>query len=167
MKKVIVLLTLLLLISVGNTLAAPITSLDNQQMEIGIIGGNVTTTYYLEDKVTNNITIGIQQIDGDLDCYGQIDLSPNVNKEATPKLIIGNRDYSSGSITYIGAAVNAPITEDFNGYAIALLGNHLQELQLGVTSELSDSVFINLNYRIVDHHGSNKNGIGLGLGCRI
>lgn len=135
-------------------------------MTVGIVGGNVTNAYYLEDKVTNNLSIGIQYIDGDVDCYGQIDFSDNVNSETIPKLIIGNRDYSSGSTTYIGAAVRAPINEDFAGYAIALFGKSLQELQLGFTSELNDSVFMNVNYRIVEHHGTSK-GIGLGIGCRL
>ncbi|HWR08040.1 hypothetical protein [Sporomusa sp.] len=166
MKKVMFLLTLLLLITVCTALAAPINSLEKQQMAVGIVGGNVTNTYYLEDKVTNNLSIGIQYIDGDIDSYGKIDFSNNASPGTTPKLIIGNRDFRSGSTKYIGASVSAPMNEDFAGYAIALFGKSLQELQLGVTSELNESVFMNLNYRLVEHHGTKK-GIGLGIGFRL
>ncbi|TWH45037.1 hypothetical protein [Sporomusa sp. KB1] len=164
MRKIMVLLSALFFITVGNSFAAPINTLDQQQIVIGIVGGSVTDTYYLEQKITNNVTLGIQYIDSDVDCYGQLDFSNDTGN--SPKLIIGNRNFDSGSITYLGAAIKAPISNGLDGYALALAGKSLQELQVGITSDINESVFMNLNYRLVKHHGTDQ-GIGIGLGCRI
>ncbi|MBP2659537.1 MAG: hypothetical protein H6Q69_2569 [Firmicutes bacterium] len=47
MRKIMVLLSALFFIIVGNSFAAPINTLDPQQVVIGIVGGSVTDTYYL------------------------------------------------------------------------------------------------------------------------
>ncbi|MBP2636479.1 MAG: hypothetical protein H6Q72_2386 [Firmicutes bacterium] len=165
MRKIMLLLSTLLFITVGNSFAAPSNTLDQQQIAIGIVGGNVTDNYYLEQKVSNNITIGIQYINSDVDCYGQLDLASDTGKG--PKLIIGNRNFDAGGSTvYVGAAINSPMTEGVDGYVVGLAGKDLQELQMGIINEINDSIFIDLNYRIVKHNGTDH-GIGVGLGCRI
>lgn len=166
MKKAILSIITFLLMGVSNVFAAPINTLDQGQMSIGIVGGNITNCYYLENKVSNNVTIGIQSINSDIDFYGQINFANDVDSGSSPRLIIGSRNLNTGSTTYVGAGITVPLSEGLDGYTSLIAGSELQEFQIGVTSKLSDSVSLNFNYRTVRHNGI-KNGLGIGIDCRI
>lgn len=169
MKKVILFLLTFLFLNFSIGFAAPLNNMDQGKMAIGIVGGGITNCYYLENKVSNKLTIGIQSIKGDTDFYGEIDVSNSSdagNSAGGPRLIIGNRDLDNGSTTYVGAGVTVPLTDGLGGYVSLIAGSRLQELQLGATSQIADNVSLNLNIRSVRHNGT-KNGFGVGLDCRI
>lgn len=168
MRKTILSLIAFFLMSGSYGFAAPINTVDQGQMSLGIVGGNVTDCYYLENKVSNNVTIGIQSINSDVDFYGEIDMSNGFNSDGGgPRLIVGSRNFNnSGSTTYAGVGVVVPLADGLNGYSSVIAGSGLQEFQLGAISKMSDSVSINFNYRNVRHNGT-QNGVGIGLDCRI
>jgi hypothetical protein len=178
MKKIVLSLIILIFMNVSNGFTAPFNTIDQGQMSIGIVGGDITKCYYFENKISNNLTVGIQSINSDLDFYGIIDLYPGFNSgntpEAgntqetgnTPKLIIGSRDLGNGATTYGGVGLAVPLAEGLDGYTSLIAGAKFQEFQLGSTCKISDSVSLNFNYRIVRHNGT-KNGVGIGLNCRI
>ncbi|HEY3426098.1 MAG TPA: hypothetical protein VGL27_14970 [Negativicutes bacterium] len=165
MKKIVLIIGAYFLINASNGFAAPISNLEQGQMSVGIVGGNVTNCYYFEKKASTDLTVGIQSIDNDIDFYGQIDIS-NLTLANNPKIIIGIRKLDSVSKTYLGAALTLPLTDSVNGYSSLIAGSGLKELQLGITQQIADTVALNLNYRIVKHNGT-KDSFGLGLNCRI
>jgi hypothetical protein len=172
MKKIILSLIAILFMNGSNGFAAPINTMDQGQMSIGIVGGNTTNCYYLENKVSNNVTIGIQSINSDIDFYGQIALSNGLNSGnsdnfgGVPQLIIGSRDLKTGATTYGGVGITVPLAEGLDAYTSLIAGSNFQEYQLGATSKISDSVSLNFNYRNVRHNGT-KDGVGIGLNCHI
>ncbi len=167
MKKVMLTLAAFLVINAGTGFSSPVNDMEQGQMSIGIVGGNTTNCYYFENRISNNVTLGIQSIDDDTDFYGQIDLSNGFNSGGTPRLIIGNRDLDhGGSTTYVGAGLTFPLTQGMSGYTSLISGSKLDEFQLGAISRISDSVSLNFNYRNVRHRGT-KDGFGIGLDCHI
>ena len=169
MKKTILSLIAFLFLNSNIVFAAPINTMDQGKTAFGIIGGNITNCYYFENKISNNITIGIQSIQNDTDFYGEIELSNNLDSDKlsnVPRLIIGHRDGDNGSTAYVGAGVTVPLTDGIGGYASLIAGTRLQELQFGAINKISDYVSLNLNMRTVRHNGT-KTGFGIGLDCHI
>jgi predicted porin len=143
MKKVLVGASLILSFSVGTGFAAPINDLGKGQTAVGVL----TDTIYVEHKLSDNLTIGYQNIDrkyGDSmdDFYGQYKLSNSSGLRA----ILGHRDLVSGS-TYIGLAISDELAPRVKGYASVIGSSDFTEYQVGANYELTHEVDLNVNYR--------------------
>ncbi|HEY3426042.1 MAG TPA: hypothetical protein VGL27_14690, partial [Negativicutes bacterium] len=158
MKKILVGVGLLLSFSVGTGFAAPINDLGKGQTAVGVL----TDTIYVEHKITDNLTLGYQNVDrkyGDSmdDFYGQYQL-PNSGVRA----ILGHRDLGSGS-TYIGLALSEQLAPRVNGYASVIGSSDFTEYQVGATYGLTHNVDLNVDYRnFRPDYGSNDSRVELG-----
>lgn len=149
MKKIALTVVGILAFGVGTGFAAPINNLNQGNTAIGIMDDS----FYLEHKMSDNLTLGFQKND----IYGQLDLGNNL------RAIVGSRDYNSSSKIYVGAAVNTPIAPSLDGYASVIGANDFKELQVGANYNLTNNVDLNVNYRsFMPDEGSNSNRTGLG-----
>lgn len=149
MKKIALTVVGILALGVGTGFAAPVNNLNQGQTAIGIMDDS----FYLEHKMSDNLTLGFQKND----IYGQLDLGNNL------RAIVGSKDYNSSSQLYIGAAVNTPIAPSLDGYASIIGGNSYKELQLGANYNLTSNFDVNFNYRsFMPDQGSNSNRTALG-----
>lgn len=160
MKKIVLSLVAALVLSVGTGFAAPINDLATGQTAVGL----GSDTFYLEHKLTDNFTLGFQNVDrGDNgtsldDIYGQFRLSDNL------RAIIGSRNLDSGSKFYGGLAVNGPMAPEWDGYASFIAGNQFKELQVGANFHLAHNLDLNLNYHsFMPDAGRDTNGAGVGV----
>ena len=149
MKKIALTVVGILAFSVGTGFAAPINNLNQGQTAIGVLDDS----FYMEHKMSDNVTLGFQKHD----IYGQVNFDHNLRG------IIGSRDYNSDSQVYIGAAVNTPLARSLDGYASLIGSSEFKELQIGANYNLTNNVDINLNYRsFMPDEGSNNNRTALG-----
>ena len=153
MKKVLLPLTLLLAFSVGTGFASPINNLTKDQTAVGILLHTDQNSYYIENKVTDTLTVGyekikVKNIDMD-DFHLQFDTNPNA------KVLLGLRDLNSSSRAYAGLALTAQLNTDAMGYASLIGGNHFTELQVGVNYRLTEGYDLNLNYRALNYQHYN------------
>jgi len=160
LKKIVLSLVAALVLSVGTGFAAPINDLATGQTAVGL----GSDTFYLEHKLTDNFTLGFQNVDrGDNgtsldDIYGQFRLSDNL------RAIIGSRNLDSGSKFYGGLAVNGPMAPEWDGYASFIAGNQFKELQVGANFHLAHNLDLNLNYHsFMPDAGRDTNGAGVGV----
>lgn len=158
MKKTVLALATFLTLNAGIGFAAPINDLSQGQTAIGIGNDN----FYLEHKLTDNFTLGLQNVDRDnggnlSDIYGQLQLTNNLRG------IIGSRNFDPSSKLYLGMAVNGPLAPEADGYASLIAGNEFKELQVGTNFRLTHNLDLNLNYHsFMPDVGSNKTGVGVG-----
>jgi hypothetical protein len=149
MKKVVLTMVAILGFGASTGFAAPINNLGQGQTAVGV----VDDSFYLEHKMTDNLTVGFQKND----IYGQVDLSNNL------RAIVGSRDNSYNSKFYIGAAVDTSLAPSLDGYASIVAGNNFKEMQVGANYNLTNNFDINLNYRsFMPDEGSNNNRTALG-----
>lgn len=170
MKKLGLALAALLTISASTGFAAPINDLSKGQTAVGINIHNTSpssNTFYIENKVADNFTLGLQTIDWDHggsmdDVYGQLHLNNNL------RAIVGNRNFESNSKFYMGMAVTAPLAPEWDGYASLIAGSEFKELQVGANYKLSHNVDFNVSYRsFMPDAGSNNNGLGFGATLKL
>jgi hypothetical protein len=158
MKKIVLTLAALLIVSAGTCFAAPINDLSSGETALGI----GTDTFYVEHKLSDNFTLGFQNQNPDYyghmnDVYGQFNLSNNL------RAIVGSRNFDPGSKMYAGLAVNGPIASEAQGYASFVAGDQFQELQAGANIRLTHNVDLNLGYHsFMPEFGSNSNGVNVG-----
>jgi len=149
MKKTALTVVSLLAFGVGTGFAAPINNLGQGQTAIGVMDDS----FYLEHKMSNNLTLGFQKND----IYGQVNLNNNI------RAIIGSKDYNSNSNLYIGAAVTSPLAPSLDGYASLVGASDFKELQVGANYNITNNLDFNVNYRsFMPDQGSNSNRTGLG-----
>jgi len=149
MKKIVITVVSLLTIGVSTGFAAPINNLNQGQTAIGIVDESL----YLQHKISDNVTLGLQEND----IYGQVGFNNNL------RAIIGSRDYNSNSKIYVGLAVNTPLAPSLDGYASLIGATDFKELQVGVNYNLTHNIDANLNYRsFMPDQGSNSNRTSLG-----
>lgn len=160
MKKIVLTLVAALAISAGTCLAAPINDLGTGQTAVGI----GSDAFYLEHKLTDNFTLGFQNVDrGDNgssldDIYGQFQLSNNF------RAIVGSRHFDYNSRLYGGIAVNGPLSSDWDGYVSFVVGDQFKEMQVGANYRMAHNVDLNLNYHsFMPDFGRNTNGVGVGV----
>ncbi len=148
MKKIALTVVSLLTLSVGTGFAAPINTLNQGQTAIGVVDDA-----YLEHKLSNNFTLGLQKHD----VYGQVNLNDNL------RAIVGSRDYNSNSELYVGAAVNTSLAPSLEGYASLVGSSDFKELQVGANYSLTHNVDLNLNYRsFMPDSGNDNNRTAVG-----
>ncbi len=158
MKKTVLALTTLLTVSFSTGLAAPVNDLAQGQTAVGV----GTDSVYLEHKVSDQLLLGIQNVDRDHngsmdDLYGQFKIKNNLSG------IIGNRDFDYGTGLYFGLAVNGPLAPEWDGYASVIAGSDFKEIQVGANLRLTANVDLNINYHsFMPDEGRNGNGVGLG-----
>ena len=158
MKKIIVALTAVVTMNAGIALAAPINDLSKGQTALGI----GTDTFYIENRIGDNFTLGIQNAKRDNagnmnDNYGQFNLSNNLRG------IIGSRNVDAGSKMYLGMAINGPLSSGWDGYGSLIAGDRFKEMQVGANIGIANDVDLNLNYHsFMPDSGSNANGVGFG-----
>lgn len=158
MKKILLAFTVFFTLSIGTLFAAPINDLYTGQTAIGA----GSDTFYIENKLTDNFTLGYQNVDLDHygnsdDVYGQLHFTDNLRG------IIGNRSFDSNSKMYLGMAVNTPLAPNSTGYASLIAGNSFKEVQVGANVNLAPNVDLNLNYHsFIPDEGHNSNGVGVG-----
>ncbi|HWR07640.1 hypothetical protein [Sporomusa sp.] len=149
MKKIIFAVMLLIVTSVGIVFAAPINNLDRGQTAVGFVRDD----FYVEHKLTNALTVGLQ----DDDIYGQFNLRGNY------RAIIGSRDYDSDSHFYGGVAVTTALAPALDGYASVIAGSSFAEFQVGANYSLTHNFDLNVNYcSFRPDEGRNKNRVGIG-----
>jgi len=157
MKKTMIAIAAMLAMNIGTGFAAPINELDKGQTAVGI----GTDNFYLEHKLSNSFTLGLQNVDRDghmSDVYGQFNLSSNLRG------IVGSRDLNSDSKLYVGAAVNGSIAPEWQGYASVVGSSQFAEVQVGANYKLTSNADLNLNYHsFMPDAGSDKNGVGVGV----
>ncbi|MPM81557.1 hypothetical protein SDC9_128611 [bioreactor metagenome] len=170
MKKIIIGLAALLSANLATGFAAPINDLHQGQTAVGVVmnsGDNDSDTFYLEHKLSNNFTLGLQNSDFDYggdadDIYGQFNLNNNL------RAIVGNRDYGYDSKFYMGLAATTPLAPAWDGYASLIGNSDFKELQVGANYQLARNVDFNLNYRSnMPDQGSNNNGLGFGATLKL
>ena len=157
MKKTVLAITAFFALQAGIGLAAPINDLAKGQTALGV----GTDTFYLEHKISDRFTLGVQNIDLDHgngnDIYGQFNLTENV------RAIVGSRNFDPGSKAYAGMAVSGPVSPETNGYASLIGGSNFKELQLGTNTSIAQNVDLNLAYHsFMPDAGSNKNSVDFG-----
>lgn len=158
MKKTAIALAAFVTLNIGTGFAAPVNDLSQGQTAVGA----GTDTFYLEHKLSDNFTIGYENMDrnntGSMnDIYGQLNLNSNLRG------IIGSRNFSSDSETYLGLAVNGALSPQADGYASLIGGSQFKELQIGTNYKLSHNTDLNINYHsFMPDEGRNKDGIGVG-----
>ncbi len=163
MKKPILTLAAFMALNAATVFAAPLNDLSQGQTAIGL----GTDTFYLEHKLSNNFTLGYQNVDydhvGDMDdIYGQFNLTDNLRG------IIGSRSFHSDSKAYIGMGVNSALSPDADGYASFIAGDHFKEFQVGTNIKLSYKTDLNLNYYSFKPDGSSsKTGVGVGATIKL
>lgn len=161
MKKMVLAFAVLLALSAGTCLAAPLNDLSNGQTAIGL----GSDTFYLEHKLTDNFTLGLQGVDWagkPTDIYGQFDLSSNL------RAIVGNRDWDGGSKMYAGLGVYGPMAPEWDGYASLVGGGNFKEVQVGANFHLASNVDLNVGYHsFMPDFGSNDTGVGVGVTFRF
>ena len=149
MKKIALTVVGILAFGVGTCFAAPINNLQQGQTAIGIFD----ESFYLEHKLSDNLTLGFQEHD----IYGQVNLTNNL------RAIIGNKDYNSNSKIYLGAAVNTQLAPSLDGYASLVGSSDFAEVQVGANYNLTENFDVNLNYRsFMPDHGRDSNRTSLG-----
>jgi hypothetical protein len=149
MKKIILTIAAFFAFGVGTGLAAPINNLANGQTAVGYLHDS----FYLEHKLTDNLTLGIQEDD----IYGQLNITHNI------RAIVGSRDYNSNSSVYIGAAVNTSLAPNVDGYASLVGSSDFREVQVGANVNVAPNVDINIDYRsFMPDHGRDTNRFGVG-----
>ncbi|MDF2875777.1 MAG: hypothetical protein K0R22_2460 [Sporomusa sp.] len=158
MKKTILALSALLLVNCIPVFAAPLNDLTTGQTAIGVD----SDTFYLEHKLTNNFTLGYQDVDrgrygSSDDIYGQFQMTNELRG------IIGNRDFGSDSNVYLGLGLNGPLSPNATGYASFVASDNFKELQAGANFNIARNVDLNVNYHsFMPDAGSNENGVGVG-----
>lgn len=158
MKKSILTLAAILTLTTGAASAAPINNLSSGETAIGA----GTTEVYIEHQVSDNFTLGYQNLDRDYygnqdDIYGQIRLSNNISG------IIGHRDMNYDSNFYAGLAASVPLTSSMTGYASFVAGSDFKETQVGANIGLVSNVDLNVNYHSFSPDGGrNEDGFGVG-----
>lgn len=163
MKKTLFTLAAFLTLNASIGFAAPINDLSQGQTALGI----GTDTFYIEHKLSNDFTLGYQNVDynhvGTMnDIYGQFSLNDNLRG------IVGSRSFSSDTKPYIGLAVNSGLSPDTDGYASIIAGDHFKELQLGANIKLSYKTDLNLNYHsFMPDGGNSKTGVGVGATIKL
>ena len=148
MKKMIFALLLLFVTGIGTGFAAPINNLDRGRTAVGFVDDD----FYAEHKLTNNLTLGLQEHD----FYGQYNFMGF-------RAILGNRD-DHGSNLYVGAAANMGLAPALDGYVSMIAGSDFTEMQVGVNYNLVENVDINVNYltfRPDEVRDQNRTGIGV------
>lgn len=158
LKKIVLTLAALLTLHTGTGFTAPVNELEKGQTAAGI-GSN---TFYLEHKLADNFTLGLQNTNwdhrGTLDnIYGQLQLTNNLRG------IIGSNNFDSDAKVYVGMAVNGSITPEWEGYTSIIAGNQFKELQVGANFKITYNADLNLNYHsFMPDAGNNQNGVGVG-----
>lgn len=148
MKKILFALLIVFVTGMGTGFAAPINNLNQGQTAIGIVRDDL----YIEHKLTDTLTLGLQEDD----IYGQYHFTSNF------RAIVGSRDYN-GSEFYAGAAVNTALAPNLDGYASLVFGSGFKEMQVGANYNLTSNVDLNINYRSFrPDEGSNSNRTGIG-----
>lgn len=169
--KELLLAILLLMSNAAIVLGAPINNLEPGQAALGIAqGGERNSTYYVETQCTPTLTLGFQETDwvnsGNMaDLYAQFRLNGE-DQDNSIRLIVGNRTYESRSNSYLGLALTKQMSDEWTAYTSAIAGSGFQEIQIGGNYDLSDNSFLNFNYRMTRCEGD-KNGIGIGIGCKF
>ncbi|GMA99844.1 hypothetical protein [Pelosinus sp. IPA-1] len=149
MKKIALTVASLLAFGISTGFAAPINNLSQGQTAVGV----VDDSFYLEHKMSDNLTLGFQKND----IYGQVNVNNNI------RAIIGSRDYNSNSKIYVGAAVTSPLAPSLDGYASLVGASGFKELQVGANYNLTNNLDLNVNYRsFMPDEGSNSNRTALG-----
>lgn len=148
-----------LLLSINISFAAPINNLEQGETTMGVVGSN----YYVENKLNDNFTTGIQYFDWNksrmTDLYGQFNI-----KDSNLRVIIGNRNFDDNSSqrTYVGAAISSQSSSDWLGYTSIIAGNGFQELQLGTTYKINENYGLIFDLHSLRYEGTN-NDINIGL----
>lgn len=160
MKKIVLTLAALLTLS-ATAMAAPINDLGRGQTALGV----GTDTVYLEHKLTDSFTLGFENVDrysSMNDVYGQFQLSDNFRG------IVGSRDLYGDSKLYVGAAVNAPLSHEWDGYASVIGGSNFNEVQVGANLRLASNIDLNVDYHSFSpDYGRSKSGVGVGATVRF
>ena len=149
MKKIVLIVVGILAFGVSIGFASPVNNLNQGQTAIGVFD----ESFYIEHKLSNNFTLGLQEDD----VYGQVNINNNLRG------IIGSRDYNSDSELYLGAAVNTSLAPSLDGYASLIGANNFKELQVGANYSLASNFDVNVNYRsfMPDHgHDSDRTSVG-------
>lgn len=163
MKKTVLALAAFFTLNASTGLAAPINDLYQDQTAIGLS----TDAIYLEHRFTEDFTLGLQSVDRDYgddmdDIYGQFHFTENLRG------IIGHRSFDHDSNTYLGVAVNGSLSPEWDGYGSLIAGSDFKELQIGGNMKLDRNLDLNVHYySFMPDHGSNENGLGIGVSYKF
>lgn len=149
MKKIILTVAAFFAFGIGPGFAAPMNNLANGQTAVGYLHDS----FYIEHKLTDNLTLGLQEHD----IYGQYAITNNI------RAIIGSRDYHSDSSIYAGAAFNTSLAPNIDGYVSLVGSSDFAEAQVGANVNVAPNVDINVDYTaFMPDHGSDRNRFGVG-----
>lgn len=164
MRKSLLALGALIVLSTSTSFAAPLNNLDEEQTAVGIS----SDTVYVEHKFAEGFTLGYQSIDrdyyGDMkDIYGQYQFTDNVRG------IIGVRDFDyADSSMYLGLGLQAPLAPKLDGFASFVVGDEFNELQLGAGCQLAANVDLNVTYtNFMPDEGRDKDEVAVGATFRF
>lgn len=157
MKKIMYLVVAILVFGCATVLAAPLNDLSHNQTAVGASNDGI----YLENRVADKVTLGIQGIDfsddNSFDVYGQYHFTNNLRG------ILGYRDISDGSI-YAGVGVSDVLDDNWYGHAYLVFGDEFTEAQVGANYKINDELDANVYARFfMADHGKDHNRLGIGL----
>ena len=157
MKKIICFAVALSALSLSTAMAAPLNDLARNQTAVGASNDGI----YIENKVADKFTLGIQGIDfnkyDSFDIYGQYHFTNNFRG------IIGHRDVFDGSL-YAGVGVSDKLDDNWDGHAYVVFGDEFAEAQVGANYKINSNLDANVYVRFfMADHGDDHNRLGLGL----
>ena len=159
MKIKILAITALLVLSFSTCFSSPLNDLGTGQTALGL----GTDNFYIEHKIANTFTIGVQNQKFDNlphmnDIYGQLNLTENL------RAIVGSRNMDSNSTLYAGLGVTTSLSPEMSGYASYVGGDQFKELQLGANYHLSSTADLNIGYySYMNDLRPDKNGVNAGV----
>jgi hypothetical protein len=158
LKKIVLALAAFFILSSETGLAAPVNELEKGQTATGI----GTNLFYLEHKLADNFTLGLQNTNWDHNnnmdnVYGQLQLTNNLRG------IIGSNNVDTNAKVYVGMAINGPIAPEWEGYTSLIAGNQFKEVQVGANFKITYNADINFNFHsYMPEEGDNKSSVGIG-----
>lgn len=158
MKKIICIAVALLVLSLGTAMAAPLNDLSKGQTAVGVATDNL----YIEHKIADRFTIGLQNIDVTSD-DDEIDLYAQYRLNNTFRAIVGHRDISGGA-GYLGIGATRSLDNNWDGHAYVLLSDEFVEAQVGATYKITSELDANVYFRsFMPDEGKDKNRLGVGI----
>lgn len=140
----------------------PITDdLNELNSAYGLMIGNHSNTYYIANKTTDTLTLGLQSTSWKnkhtvTDLFGALDGTDET------KVLIGIRNFDSKTKAFLGATKLMPATPEWNTYMTALIGKGFHELEVGAIYTVTENTDLNFSYDYYRYQGS-RTSINFGV----
>ncbi|CUH95546.1 hypothetical protein P22_1617 [Propionispora sp. 2/2-37] len=150
--------------NINNGFAAPVPvtdDLNELNSAYGFMIGNHSNTYYIANKTTDTLTLGLQSTSWKnkhtvTDLFGELDGTDE------SKFLVGVRNFDSRTRAFIGMTKLMPATLEWNTYMSALIGKGFHELEVGAIYSVTENTDLNFSYDYYRYQGS-RTSFNIGL----